>query len=130
MLITDLQTSLALSAAGQGLNPTKTTLTTTTAAVQLHAQFITGVGTANRNERPKLKILMAISPFSINAADAPVQMRDQAFELDINPRQENTLPQHEVSPFIPSGGLYAYVWMDVPNFNAAPTLNLKLTEIN
>jgi hypothetical protein len=129
MTPTAVQTGLSLSTAGDGINATKTTLGANTVAASLHIKFTPGIG--NRNTAcGKLKVFMAISPFSVTTADAP-----KFFKGSFNTVIE-VLPGQDVqavckrSRLVTADGTYAYVWTDVPTYNNAPSLDATIMEVD
>lgn len=133
MLITDLAVTATLSTSGNAILPVKTALTSTTAALKLHAQLSApGNGTSRPSDyrRSEVKILGAVSPFSINASDAPYQMRRQAFEIVILPSVEANNPTFAESELIVAAGSFLYTWLEVASYANPPTLSLKVVEIN
>ncbi len=126
MTFAAILTSQALTS-GFSKHPVKTTLTANIAGVKLYAQFTPGQGNLNISNRAPVRVHAAVSPFSIVAADAPIQLKNQAIFFDIIGEQEAALT-HEEGEFMMGAG-YLYTWLDVPAFATAPTLSLQVGEV-
>lgn len=130
MYITDLQSATSISSGGNDKLPTKTTLQSTTAVLQLHVSVTPGAGTALNSGRGQLRAYLVVSPFDLTAANAVKVFGNQRETIELRLNQENGVPIVDATDLIPVAGLYAYVWFEYPDLSPAASLSAKLVEIN
>ncbi len=112
---------------GNGLFPQKVTAQTDTAGYTIAVQLTNGTSGYDPNQR--VTLFYTSSPFSYTAANAVLQLRQQAQSMDVRPDQGTGAIQTKTTPLAILFGLYVYFWFDVPKAPVAQTLAASLVEI-
>lgn len=114
---------------GDALFPTKLSLSSLTAAVVLTIRVTNGAGVGSLDGRTPLWLRYAFSPISVAAEAAPSLLRQNSRYVELKLSQVPADDLARDSIVEPVSGLYLYVWVDVPIFSTAGTLNVYATEL-
>ena len=126
MLITTLLNAVSLTTAAEASNTVKVTLSATTTALTIHAQILN----AASEQYQVVEVLFAVSPFSILATDAPVQLVRQAEVLKVlNSKNPGSLTISK-SELMVADGSYLYMWLRNAAMTAGTTLSVSVAEFN
>lgn len=112
--------------AGYGVNPTKTTLQTTSTAFSVGVSATNG--NSSGNAQSTIRVYIANCPFSITAAQAPSQLKKEAAILEVKPHESPNGTTIENSSLLARKGGYVYVWLEIPNVTY--TITAILAEVN
>lgn len=128
MTSTTVVNAQTLSTTGSAVFATKTMLQSTTVAAQLNAQVTPGTSGSGQ----RIKGFLAVSPFSVTAAEAPSNLKLQAVAVEIYIPADGK-PSINQTPVVSTIGatMYAYTWFEIPALSATqPTLSAILTELS
>lgn len=113
-------------ATGNFQNPVKHTFDTTSSVFALHMKLTSNGGPASPGD---VKLLYSTSPFDLAALVYAKAARESAVDsllFDGLPRSgESLINATKLQPLL---GAYLYVWLVVPTFSVAPSLDLTVTE--
>jgi len=128
MTSTTVVNNQTLSTNGAAVFATKTTLQSTTVAVQMSAALTPGTSGSGQ----RIKGFLAVSPVSVTAAEAPnnLQLQAVAVEIYIPADGKPKINQTEIVPAI-GATVYAYTWFEIPSLSATqPTLTAAVHELS
>lgn len=128
MTSTTVVNAQTLSTTGAAVFATKTTLQTTTVAAELHAKVTPGTSGSGQ----RIKGFLAVSPFSVTAAEAPNNLKLQAVAVEIYiPADGKPIIDRTETVSAIGDPLYAYTWFEIPALSAdQPVLDAILTELS